>query len=45
MKLWNAETGEVLTTLAGHHGAMCSVILSSDGKARPSESEDTTAKL
>ena len=45
IKVWNAETGELLATLTGHIGGINSIDISSDGKRIVSSSNDTTIRL
>lgn len=45
LKLWNAETGQVIYTLAGHTMAVESVAFSSDGRRVISGSTDATVRL
>ncbi len=45
LKLWNASTGEVLRTLAGHRGGVLGCAVSPDGSWIVSASADTTLKL
>lgn len=44
-KIWNAETGETIRTLAGHAGAVSSTAFSPDGGRIVTASSDGTAKL
>lgn len=45
VKLWNLETGVVISTLSGHADAVKALALSSDGKTLLSGSQDTTMKV
>ena len=45
MKLWDASTGKLLSTLTGHAGPVSSVAWSLDGKVLASGSLDKTVKL
>ena len=45
MKLWEAATGKLLSTLQGHTGEVYSVAWSPDGKTLASGSSDQTVKL
>ena len=45
MKIWNAATGDVEQTLAGHSSFVWSVAFSPDGSKIVSGSEDNTVKI
>merc|ERR1712146_305287 len=45
VKLWNGFSGDFLTTLTGHVGAVYQVAWSSDSRYLVSASKDSTAKL
>ncbi len=45
MKLWDADTGQLLRTFAGHSGEVTSVAFSPDGKQLFSGGSDGTRKL
>ncbi|MER3478427.1 MAG: hypothetical protein C4287_20615, partial [Leptolyngbya sp. ERB_1_2] len=45
IKLWNIETGNVLTTLSGHRDIVRSLVLTPDGKTLISGSGDRTIKI
>ncbi|MEH2184250.1 DnaJ domain-containing protein [Nostoc sp.] len=45
IKVWNLQTGELLSTLTGHSAAVLSVAISPDGKTLASASRDGTIKL
>ncbi|MDZ8070929.1 MAG: hypothetical protein RMY64_35825, partial [Nostoc sp. DedQUE08] len=44
-KLWNLNTGKVITTLTGHSNWVNSVVFSPDSKTLASASSDNTIKL
>src|SRR5262249_36069964 len=45
IRLWEASTGRLLTTLQGHTGAVRSVALGGDGQMLASGGEDGTIRL
>jgi hypothetical protein len=45
VKLWNASTGKLITTLEGHYSLIPSIAFSLDGKTIASGSVDRTARL
>ena len=45
IKLWNLQTGKLLSTLTGHSRAILSVAISPDGKTLASSSRDGIIKL
>ena len=45
VKIWNAATGDVEQTLAGHSKSVLSVAFSPDGSKIVSGSEDNTVKV
>jgi WD40 repeat protein len=45
VKLWDAETGQELRTLAGHTGVVYRAVFSPDGKRLASASGDGTVKI
>jgi len=45
IKLWNVETGNVLTTLSGHQDIVRSLVVTPDGKMLISGSGDRTIKI
>lgn len=44
-KVWNGRSGDFVTTLTGHVGAVYQVAWSSDGRYLATVSKDSTAKL
>ena len=44
-KIWNVFTGQLVTELIGHTGAVYSAVFSPDGKLIATTSKDSTAKL
>jgi WD40 repeat protein len=45
IKVWNSNTGEVITTLSGHSKGVTSVAFSPDGRSLASGSLDKTVKI
>jgi WD40 repeat protein len=45
VRLWKADTGEVIRTLIGHTGAVAAVAFSRDGKFLGTGGDDATARL
>ena len=45
IKIWNASTGELQSTLTGHSGSVFSVAFSKDGTRLVSGSADKTVKI
>jgi WD40 repeat protein len=45
VKIWNAETGALISALSGHIDSVVSVAFSPDGRRLVSGSFDTTVKI